>query len=55
MDAAPFSVGDSGAARRAMVSFPCFPGMIKEPCTMADQSNVVSIHPYFKIHEGKLD
>ena len=22
---------------------------------MADQSNVVSIHPYFKIHEGKLD
>lgn len=22
---------------------------------MADQSNVVSIHPYFKIHEGKMD
>ena len=22
---------------------------------MADHSNVVSIHPYFKIHEGKLD
>jgi hypothetical protein len=29
--------------------------MIKEPCSMADPSNVVSIHPYFKIHEGKLD
>ena len=22
---------------------------------MADQSNVVSIHPYFKIHEGKVE
>lgn len=22
---------------------------------MADQSNVVSIHPYFKIHDGKLE